>query len=86
MMRRRLASRHLVGGALDWWYTIVSIVDEQTVTWEDFRSRFSTRFLPEADRVALVRQFYELRQLSSLVNDYVWKFLELSRNAQELVS
>ena len=60
----RCAPNLLRSGAKDWWrLTTGSYTDDQraTVTWEQFRDIFCTRYIPWVERERLAHEFLGLR-------------------------
>ena len=47
-MKRKLASRQLQGRAMNWWNAIKAATPEDQITWEQFKARFSEKFIPAA--------------------------------------
>ena len=86
VQRQELAVHQLDGTARFWWDSIVDGLDLTTMTWEEFKTRFQSRFIPETTRFQLYREFLELRQEGDMtVAQYVAKFNELSTYGSSLV-
>ena len=62
-----------------WWNSVTAIVDEEIVTWEDFKRRFQERFMSVMAQSCLIRQFAELVQGEMSIVEYARKFEELAR-------
>ena len=56
------------------------------MTWEQFRELFMGKFFPAFARYAKAREFHELKQGTMTVLEYVGKFTELARFADEYVA
>ena len=85
-VRRLIASRHLEGEALSWWEIVVEEVDEETITWEDFRRRFESQFISETEKGEQLEKFIQLKQGNSTAKEYVSSFNFLSKYGMELIA
>ena len=47
-MKRKLASRQLHGRAMNWWNSIKAATPEDQITWDQFKTHFSDKFIPAA--------------------------------------
>lgn len=82
-----LASFRIYGVAKLWLDTVMAdrSVDQQRLEWEEFRSLFLERFLPNSFRDAKAREFEEMRQGNKTVTKYVHEFNALLVYAPHLV-
>ena len=55
--QQRLAVFNLEGSAWEWWKSMSTAGEQDTVTWAEFETRFDTMFMPETSRIA---KSYEL--------------------------
>ena len=78
-MKRKLASRQLQGRAMNWWNAIKAATPEDQVTWNQFKARFSEKFIPAAQKSELFRKFLELKQNGRAVSEYIAEFDTLSK-------
>lgn len=60
--KMRLAFRQLHGAALYWWNSVTVTVNEETITWTEFRRRFNKRFMSEIAKSTLLKKFAEFAQ------------------------
>ena len=68
-----------------WWDAITSEDAEGTVrTWEQFKTMFNEKFVPEQALERMREQFANLQQGDLSIQDYLNKFTQLSRYAPEL--
>ena len=84
--RTRLATFWLEDESQIWWDWVKVSRDSETVTWEEFREIFMDKFFPASARHAKVREFFELKQGSMTVLEYVAKFTELARFGDDYVA
>ena len=78
-MKRKVASRQLVGREMGWWNAIVATTPENAVTWEQFKERFEEKFIPSTQKVELFTKFAFLKQGDKTVTEYVTEFDALSK-------
>jgi hypothetical protein len=52
-----------------------------TITWNEFKSRFCTRYVPRGTMKLKKKEFADLKQGSMTVNEYLNSFIQLSRYA-----
>jgi hypothetical protein len=72
----------LFGTAADWWET--NRTSHQTIgaiTWNEFKDRFRTHYVPRGNMKLKKKEFGHLKQGSMTVNEYVNSFIQLSRYA-----
>ena len=76
------ASGRLEGTAADWWdaYTAAH-VDQNTITWDEFRTQFREHHIPEGLMKLKRQEFLALKQGGMSVSEYRDKFIQLSRYA-----
>ena len=67
------------------WNSVTVRVNEETVTWAEFRRRFEERFMSEIAKSTLLRKFAELVQGDMTVLEYATRFEELSRYEYAMV-
>ena len=56
---------------------MVHVLDEKNVTWEDFQSKFKSRYLNERNYDEKSKEFHELRLGQLTIDDFVTKFTNL---------
>lgn len=61
-------------------------MDEATLTWEKFKQRFESKFLPKAEKAAMAQKFIDLKQGQMSIAEYVAAFESLSNYGLELVN
>ena len=69
-----------------WWDWVRASRDLEVMTWEKFRELFMGNFFPTYVRHAKAREFLELKQGTMIVLEYVAKFTELARFADDYVA
>ena len=67
-----------------WWE--VTNAERPVETWMDFRTRFETKFLSQAERSLQLEKFLSLKQGSMTVKEYVNQFNQLARFGLDLVN
>jgi hypothetical protein len=79
-----LATHQLVGATGEWWENYQDAVDEpEAITWEEFKESFRNYHIPEGVMEMKVEEFRSLKQGAMTVNQYIRKFMKLSRYAPE---
>jgi hypothetical protein len=82
-----LATHQLVGAAREWWENYQDAVDyPEDITWEEFMGEFRKYHIPEGVMEMKAEEFRYLRQGAMTVNQYIRKFMKLSRYAPEAVN
>ena len=81
--RIRLAAFHLEGEAQVWWKWARTSRDLEAMTWAEFQELFMGKYFPEN---AKAQEFLELKQGAMTVMDYVARFTELARFADDYVA
>ena len=84
--RIRLAAFQLEGEARVWWRWVRTSRDLEVVTWAEFQELFMGKYFPETARHAKAQEFLELKQGAMTVMDYVARFTELARFADDYVA
>ena len=84
--RIRLAAFQLEGEARVWWRWARTSRDLEVMTWAEFQELFMGKYFPETARHAKAREFLELKQGAMTVMDYVARFTELARFADDYVA
>lgn len=80
----RLATYRMTGKAYTWWSTYVREVGRDhiaSMTWEDFRAVFESKYVPEFSKLKMQEEYENLVQGTMTVDDYCQKFDDLSRYA-----
>ena len=83
--RIRLAAFQLEGEARVWWRWARTSRDLEVMTWAEFQELFMGKYFPETARHAKAQEFLELKQGVMTVMDYVDRFTELARFADDYV-
>ena len=84
--RIRLAAFQLEGEAQVWWKWARTSRDLEAMTWVEFQELFMGKYFPETARHAKAQEFLELKQGAMIVMDYVARFTELARFADDYVA
>ena len=84
--RIRLAAFQLEGEARVWWRWVRTSRDLEIMTWAKFQELFMGKYFPETTRHAKAQEFLELKQGATTVMDYVARFTELARFADDYVA
>ena len=84
--RIRLAAFQLEGEAQVWWRWARASRDLEAMTWTEFQELFMGKYFPETAKHAKAQEFLELKQGPMTVMDYVAKFMELARFADDYVA
>ena len=82
----RLAASQLEGEARVWWRCVRTSRDLEVMTWAEFQELFMGKYFPETTRHAKAQEFLELKQRAMTVMDYVARFTELARFADDYVA
>jgi hypothetical protein len=73
-----LASHQLSRPATDWWDAYVEAHEEpKSINWPEFRAAFCAHHAPRGV-IKLKKEFWDLKQVSMSMNEYVTKFTHLS--------
>ena len=84
--RTRLTAFQLVGEARVWWRWVGTSRDLEVMTWAGFQELFMGKYFLETVRHAKAQEFLELKQGAMTVMDYVARFIELARFADDYVA
>ena len=84
--RIRLAAFQLEGEAQVWWRWGRASRDIEAMTWAAFQELFMGKYFPETARHAKAQEFLELKQGAMTVMDYMARFTELARLADDYVA
>ena len=84
--RIRLAAFQLEGEAQVWWRWARTSRDLEVMTWAEFQELFMGKYFPETARHAKAQEFLELKQGAMTVMEYVARFIELARYADDYVA
>ena len=84
--RIRLDAFQLEGEARVWWRWVKTSRDLEVMTWAEFQELFMGKYFPETARHAKAQEFLELKQRATTVMDYVARFTELARFADDYVA
>ena len=82
----KLVVFQLEGESQIWWDWVKASRDLEVMTWEEFRELFMSNFFPASTLHAKAREFLELRQGTMTVLEYLAKFTELARFADDYVA
>ena len=84
--RIKLATFRLEGESQIWWKWVRVSRDPETMTWGEFKELFMGKFFQATARHAKAGEFLELKQGTMIVMEYVAKFTELARFADDYVA
>ena len=84
--RIRLAAFQLEGEAQVWWRWAKTSRDLEAMTWAEFQELFMSKYFPDTARHAKAQEFLELKQGAMTVMDYVARFTDLARFADDYVA
>ena len=84
--RIRLAAFQLESEAQVWWKWARTSIDLEAMTWAEFQELFMGKYFPDTARHAKAQEFLELKQGPMTVMDYVGRFTELARFADDYVA
>ena len=84
--RIRLAAFQLEGEAQVWWGWARTSRDLEAMTWAEFQELLMGKYFPVTARHAKAQEFLELKQGAMTVIDYVARFMELARFADDYVA
>ena len=82
----RLAAFQLEGETQVWWRWARASKDLEVMTWAEFQELFMGKYFPDTARHAKAQEFLELKQGAMTVMDYVARFTELARFADDYVA
>ena len=84
--RIRLAAFQLEGEAQVWWKWERTSRDLEAMTWAEFQELFMGKYFPDTARHAKAHEFLELKQRAMTVMDYMARFTELARFADDYLA
>ena len=84
--RIRLAVFQLEGEAQVWWKWVRTSRDLEVMTWVEFQELFMGKYFSDTARHAKAQKFLELKQGAMSMMDYVARFTELARFADDYVA
>ena len=84
--RIRLAAFQLEGEAQVWWNWAKTSRDLEAMTWAEFQELFMGKYFPDIARHVKAQEFLELKQGTMTVMDYMARFKELARFADDYVA
>jgi hypothetical protein len=80
-------AHQLFGSTTDWWETFHNSHPYVcATTWNEFKARFRTHYVPRGTLKLKKKEFFELRQGEMTVNGYLNRFTQLSRYAPDDVN
>ena len=82
----RLAAFQLEGEAQVWWKWARTSRDLDAMTWAKFQELFMGKYFPDTARHAKAQEFLVLKQGTMTVMEYVARFTELARFADDYVA
>jgi hypothetical protein len=81
------AAHQLFGTTVDWWETYHnSHLNIGAITWNEFKARFRTHYVPCGTLKSKKKEFSKLRQGKMTMNEYLNRFTQLSRYAPDDVN
>jgi predicted PolB exonuclease-like 3'-5' exonuclease len=81
------AVHQLCGTAANWWDTYCSThVDVDSITWNEFKAHFHSRYVPRGTMKLKKKEFTDLKQGSMTVNEYLNSFIQLSGYALDNIN
>ena len=84
--RIRLVAFQLEGEAQVWWNWAKTSRDLETMTWAEFHDLFMGKYFTDTARHAKAQEFLELKQGTMTMIEYVARFTELARFADDYVA
>ena len=82
----KLVAFQLEGESQVWWDWVKPLRDLEEMTWKEFHELFMGKYFPTSARHAKAREFLELKQGTMTMLEYVVKFTELARFADDYVA
>ena len=82
----RLAAFQLEGESQVWCDWVRTSRDLEAMTWAEFQELFMGKYFPDKARHAKAQKFLELKQGTMTVMDYVARFTELARFADDYMA
>ena len=84
--RIRLAAFQLEGEAQVWWNWVKTSRDLEVMTWAEFHELFMGKYFSATARHAKAQEFLKLKQGAMTMMEYVARFTELARFADDYVA
>ena len=84
--RVRLATFHLEGEAQVWWRWAKTSRDLEVMSWAKFQELFMGKYFLDTTRHEKAQEFLELKQGTMTMMEYVARFTELARYADDYVA
>ena len=84
--RITLVAFQLEGEAQVWWKWARTSRDLEAMTWAEFQELFMGKYFPDTAKHAKAQEFLELKQGAMTVMDYVARFTELARFADDYMA
>ena len=84
--RIRLTTFKLEGESQVWWDWVKTSRDLEAMTWAEFHEFFMRKYFSATARHAKAREFLELKQGTMTVMEYMTKFTELARFADDYMA
>ena len=82
----RLAAFQLESESQVWWDWVKTSRDLGVMTWAEFHGLFMGKYFPATARLTKAQEFLELKQGTMTLMEYVAKFTELARFADDYVA
>jgi hypothetical protein len=80
-------AHQLFGTTAEWWEMYRnSHQNVGAMTWNEFKARFRTQYIPRGTLKLKKKEFFELQQDGMTVNEYLNKFTQMSRYAPDEVN
>jgi hypothetical protein len=77
-------AHQLYGTATTWWETYCNThANIDTITWNEFKARFCTHYVPHGTMKLKKTEFTDLKQGSMTMNECLNSFIQLSRYAPD---
>jgi hypothetical protein len=81
------AAHQLYGTAANWWETYCNThANIDTITWNEFKARFRTHYVPRGTMKLKRKEFADLKQGGMTMNEYLNSFNQLSSYAPDDIS
>jgi hypothetical protein len=78
------AAHQLYGTAANWWEAYCNThVNINAITWNEFKARFRTHYVPHGTMKLKRKEFADRKQGGMTVNEYLNSFIQLSRYASD---
>jgi hypothetical protein len=78
------AMHQLFGMAANWWESYCNThADVDSITWNEFKTRFHNHYAPRGTMKLKKKEFTDLKQGGMTVNEYLNSIIQLSRYAPD---